>query len=722
LRAKLYFGFLFFAFAGLGAGGILVDRNVRAAAQAEVEDRLSYETTMLGQMTANALFGEIDPTDTSLSEVVRALGNAVHTQLAVIAKNGAVVADSASDAPLSLPSQLDQPELIAAHATGAGTAVRDGRIFVAHVILSDGKRLGFARSSVSTDVVEAHVHDVRRRMAYGAVIAVLVAIFLGYAISSRLVRPMRALFLGARRAGAGDFDHPIAVTTEDEIADLSTAFNDITGSLRETIAKLDSRNRDLRLVLDNVSQGLLTLNRAGVISAERSGVLDRWFGPARSGATFWDYLSPVDARASGMFRCAWDELVEAVMPFDVAFAQLPSKMSADGHEYELRYTPLRDGVGNHDMSGMLVMISDVTARVAAERAEGEQREIVNAFERIMKDRGAFLEFFGEAQELVEQLQGDVRPPLPVVRRMLHTLKGNASIFGLARLALLCHQIEDRMAVSDADLSKQDREDLAYAWRQLARRLEVLLGERAEFHLDIDEQDYSGLYRAVVEGRPHSEIARRMADWNLEPVQRRLQRFASQARGLAVRLGKGDVEVAVEADRVRLSRQALIPFWSSFAHVVRNAIDHGLEDPEERMGSGKPLPARLTLRATQTAGEVIVEVTDDGRGIDWEAVSRRAKDRGLAHATPRDLIAALFHEGFSTKTDVSEMSGRGIGLGAARAECERLGGEVKVVSERGRGATFRFAFPSESVIPMEADRIASAPPPKPLPRLASMPSP
>ena len=159
---------------------------------------------------------------------------------------------------------------------------------------------------------------------------------------------------------------------------------------------------------------------------EHSAVLDRWFGAAPAGTTFWEYLGRVDVSASAMFRCAWDELLEGTMPFAVAFDQLPTRMSAKGRWYELRYTvlegPVRPGEEptSHRMAGMLVMISDVTARIAAEQAEGEQREIATAFERIMEEKAGFVDFFSEAQELVEQVSGDVRPPMPIVRRLVHT--------------------------------------------------------------------------------------------------------------------------------------------------------------------------------------------------------------------------------------------------------------------------------------------------------------
>jgi two-component system chemotaxis sensor kinase CheA len=398
------------------------------------------------------------------------------------------------------------------------------------------------------------------------------------------------------------------------------------------------------------------------------------------------------------------------MPFEVSFSQLPSKMTAGDRVYDLEYTPLRDGASGEGISGMLVVISDVTVRVVAERAEGELREIASAFERMTNDRSAFVEFLSEAQGLVQHLRGDARPPLDTVKRLLHTLKGNAAMFGLTQLASVCHRLEGQIHDSGVDLSSKERDELAHQWEDFARRFHGLLDETAGLKIEIEDEDYDALLHAVVRGAPRYEIARRMADWKLERVDKRLQRVGTQARDLGARLGKGEIDVEVDAGCLRLSREALAPFWAAFMHVVRNAVDHGLEEPGERSGQGKSARGRLKLLAKHCGDEVVVEVTDDGRGIDWEAVARHAKNLALPHANLDDLTAALFHDGFSTRTDVNEVSGRGMGLAAVRAECERLGGTVSIVSQRRQGTTFRFAFRSEHVIwmnPRVRDLVRSA---------------
>jgi two-component system, chemotaxis family, sensor kinase CheA len=146
------------------------------------------------------------------------------------------------------------------------------------------------------------------------------------------------------------------------------------------------------------------------------------------------------------------------------------------------------------------------------------------------------------------------------------------------------------------------------------------------------------------------------------------------------------------------------FWSAFVHAVRNAVDHGLESAEEREQSGKQGSGRLDLRTYLEDEQFVIAISDDGRGIDWGRVADRARTLGLPHATQADLVDALFVEGLSTSLEVTEYSGRGVGLGAVRAACEERGGRVDVRSEPGQGTTFLFRFPKHAVMVKPEDLV------------------
>jgi two-component system chemotaxis sensor kinase CheA len=456
-----------------------------------------------------------------------------------------------------------------------------------------------------------------------------------------------------------------------------------------------------------VDQGLLTIDRAGIMSTERSAVVAKWFGSPVEGERFAECIERVDPGTAEAFELQWEELLEGALPRALLLHQLPKRLTRSDGSYELSYIPITDA--DDKIAKLLVVISDITTRLAAERAEAEQREVAAIFERIMRDKSGVLDFLMDAEKLVRELTAATRPPLADTKRRLHTLKGNAAMYGMLGLATLCHEIETRLSESEHDLSSGDGDALAQAWIRTAERLSVFLVDRNP-GIQIDDGEYAYLLRALLDGTPRAEVVRMVRDWKQERASERLERFARQARELAGRLGKGEIDVHVDGAGLRLPREEWSAFWTSFTHVVRNAVDHGLELAEERAQVGKDSRGRIRLVATLIGRSVQIEMSDDGRGIDWEKLATRARAAGLPAARREDLVAALFTDGVSTKETVSDLSGRGVGLGAAKEACEKLGGYVVVESRPNEGTTFRFRMP----LPDRSDgqrSTGSVPPPR-----------
>ena len=155
-----------------------------------------------------------------------------------------------------------------------------------------------------------------------------------------------------------------------------------------------------------------------------------------------------------------------------------------------------------------------------------------------------------------------------------------------------------------------------------------------------------------------------------------------------------MQVQIDCGRLRLRKERFGHFWSAFVHVVRNAVDHGIEAPQEREELGKTEPAKIVLRAYVDEEHLTIEVVDNGRGIAWEKIAEKAKERGLPAQTKADLVEALFSDGVSTAAEVTSVSGRGVGMAAVRDVCKELGGRITIESERGVGTRTVFRFPAE----------------------------
>ena len=446
------------------------------------------------------------------------------------------------------------------------------------------------------------------------------------------------------------------------------------------------------MVLDNVRQGLVTLDPAGRLSAEHSRALEQWFGDYEPGQSFASYIKRSCPEFGDWFELSWQAVTDGFLPLELAIDQLPDSVVVGCQHYRIDYEAiLRDG---DQLQEMLLIISDVTADVANAESDALQRETVAMFERVLQDRSGFVEFYDETARLLALAEQAAGSDVATAKRCLHTIKGNAGLFGVESIVGLCHECEDLLGERDHAGFETRLLALRERWDAFSATVDRLLGKQAENTLMLTGGQYRALLQQVVDGEPHADIARSLVDLRLEPAETRLSRFAEQARALAVRLSKADLEVEVGGNGVRLQRERFAPFWSSLTHVLRNAVDHGIEPPDQREASGKLARGRLTLETFEVDGEIVLEVRDDGRGIDWSVVRRKAEELGIA-CEPDRPCDALFASGFSTKQQVSELSGRGVGLAAVREACAEIGGEIEVETEVGRGSTFRFRFPVAS---------------------------
>ena len=176
-----------------------------------------------------------------------------------------------------------------------------------------------------------------------------------------------------------------------------------------------------------------------------------------------------------------------------------------------------------------------------------------------------------------------------------------------------------------------------------------------------------------------------------------QKFRRVVRDLANQLGK-EVELTIEGEEVELDRSIIEAIGDPLTHLVRNALDHGLERPVQRIAMNKAAKGQLRLSAFHKAGQVIIEIADDGAGIDPQKVRAKAIEKGLCTAeqlasmSEVAIIKLIFRPGFSTATEVTEVSGRGVGMDVVHSNLSRLGGVVDVQSTVGSGTVMRIKLP------------------------------
>jgi len=192
-----------------------------------------------------------------------------------------------------------------------------------------------------------------------------------------------------------------------------------------------------------------------------------------------------------------------------------------------------------------------------------------------------------------------------------------------------------------------------------------------------------------------DVQRTAMSMRMIPVGQLFQKTGRLVRDLSRKYGK-QVDLDLEGEDTELDRNIVEELADPLMHMVRNAIDHGIEMPEERVRAGKPATARLTLKAGHQAGHIIIQVSDDGRGLDKEKILRKAREKNLipagAELTESEIFNLIFQPGFSTADKVTDVSGRGVGMDVVRKHVQKLRGRVDASSVSGQGSSFLMKLP------------------------------
>src|SRR5438309_1765989 len=345
------------------------------------------------------------------------------------------------------------------------------------------------------------------------------------------------------------------------------------------------------------------------------------------------------------------------------------------------------------------------------------------------------DFVAECREMLEALGGEIvaweaspddRARLDSIFRFVHTVKGNCGFFDFPRLEALSHAAEDALAdvrsgrrhadgaLVSAVLAIIDRigeghgkassaprtirlsvelldrvmstvSDMVLARNELARRL-----RESSTEVSVDGA-FERLSSIIAEMRDAITRTR------MQRIENLFVALPRMVRDLSAELNK-QVLIDIEGGDVELDREMIEMIRDPLTHIIRNAVDHGIEKPAERLKAGKREIGVLCVSARQSGNQILIDIHDDGRGIDGKKLVEKAIANGVieksdaAQLTQREQLALIFEAGLSTAREVTAISGRGVGMDVVRSNVERIGGVVEVDSKLGEGTRMTLRVP------------------------------
>jgi two-component system chemotaxis sensor kinase CheA len=480
--------------------------------------------------------------------------------------------------------------------------------------------------------------------------------------------------------------------------------------LRESNRSLSALNRAMQAMMDSLGQGFLSFGSDGRCARTFSRACLSLLECAPGDRPLAEVLRiPAEQRED--FDGWVGLLFESELDFD-DLAELGPRAfpHSEGRVVTLEFRPVREEDGR--LGSVVLVATDRTREVEAARRLEEKTAYVELVTRTVANRGpvaAFLRsvrgFLAQGRRALATSPGSLGgAALAEFQRQAHTFKGAAGMLGLAGMRQACGRFEDAVAATPDPASARAAgarlvEELGAETDRFLAELGPLLGGAASH--PAAERDLLAFHARLAATPGAEELRREYVEQVLSsPLEELVGEHAGAVAEAAAIVGKRMRPLRIEGGGVRLLREPFDAWLRTLVHLFRNAVDHGIEHPAERLAGGKPEAGGIEVRGERFLKDgrpwARVRVSDDGRGVDPARIRERLRGMGADAGTLAEpderIVDHVFDAGFSTRARAGEISGRGMGLDAVKVETERLGGVVRLRSWPGRGTEFEFELP------------------------------
>lgn len=492
-------------------------------------------------------------------------------------------------------------------------------------------------------------------------------------------------------------------------AELKNYSENLERMVAERTAQIAKMNQLMGALLDSLSQGFFIFNSDGLCFGVSSKACETTVECIPRGKYIWDVLKLSEKQVPG-FKKWMTTIFAEMLPFEDLAPLGPQNFPHSEHKtIQLNYSPLRNADGQ--MEGVVVISTDITNLIQAQQEAEKERGHVQMILKLVKNKRQVSGFIRETLQLIKELTQEVnveKPDLDSTFRLLHTIKGGSATFSVLDVANQCHQAESLLTEfkNDANPGK---------WTEL-KNLSVNIDSSFHQFLE-DNKEIIGNIKKNQERWVETPVSQliQFQDQHLknvsteiqqafvgnlltEPIGNHFTSYNEVIQSVAEQEGKLINPIEFKQSDLPIIPEPYENLFGTCIHAFRNAADHGIERPDFREENGKSPHGTICVhfekQISQQHAWLLITIEDDGGGINPEKIREKLKAKGIdcSNENDHEVIQHIFDSQFSTKEQVTETSGRGVGMDAIMYAAKKIGGKTWVESKLGSGSKLYIRVP------------------------------
>jgi two-component system, chemotaxis family, sensor kinase CheA len=534
----------------------------------------------------------------------------------------------------------------------------------------------------------------------------------------------------------------IELSSNDEFGNMAKALNEniaVTTKLHEEIyelnvnleEKIEERTKELQKtkdqvfqLLDNAEEGFLSFSSDGVIDKEYSKKCVEIFGSLIDNKNIIDLLFNKKEDQELFSKVIKDLFSPKLKPKrkKVLLQLLPKEIYINDNFVKVEYKQISD-------EKMMLILVDITEKKNLEKKVELEKQRLKMVVSVVSNIEEFVEMVHEYKEFCSQKENYLQNEKTYVNslvefyRTIHTFKGNFAQKDLICIVPKLHQYESKINTLLKDPERSfntfktllESEDISLWVDEDINVINEILGQdilKGNNTIHVSESLISKVEKDIEEILNFPKDARTITYEDLfedvfkmrkKPLAELLSSYPKYVEKLAKRLEKNIYPVKIVGGEEIYVSEAIQPFIKTLVHVFRNSLDHGIELAQERIENKKDEKATITCDIEEIKEDLVINIMDDGKGIDLDIIKEKALQKKIysveeiSNMSRNEVLMIIFSDTFSTKDQVTQLSGRGVGLGAIKGEIEKLGGSITIDTTLEKGTTFRFTIPLKAVI-------------------------